>query len=595
MNKHYLVLTPIDAALLKDQAHLTFLGSWCINDNDFRAHTRIETLPYLWDSASKKIAAIEYCNQVYENSLEVLTKQLNSIHNTTENTQYYRTILGNWLLHFIHVTYDKYQCLKYALELYPNINIIILDNSQYYFTLDYNDFIQKICYDDRYNYQLYSQILASLKYGKESQYLQIPIEQPSHYVIKTSFRSKIKTKIASYLSLISHFIHNKTITFTEPYLGSGEMTKIIVLFIKSKFKISFNDFKYPISLAYNIDHKTRQNELSLLATDEFQTILNQLLFKNLPCLFLECFTKFRNEILSLSVKQSNLYFTANALHGNNIFKFFVAEHNLNTKLISMQHGASYGTDYINVIENYEKSISANFLTTGWQDKTNTIPFLLPKLHKKYTVSKEYIFFAMTGMPRYLFRFELYPSASDYWGRYLNETINFLSAINNKEKLIIRPYPNKLYIELIKNKLSLNQLYNLKIDNFNTPFEQSLLKCRIFVSDHFGTSVLEALALNKPTIFFINPNVYKFRPYAQTFINDLIKCKILHISPESAAQHLNQFSLTIDDWWKTAEVQKARKKFCQHFAQTSEDWMDQWILKFNNFLDSSQEKELDERR
>ena len=99
-----------------------------------------------------------------------------------------------------------------------------------------------------------------------------------------------------------------------------------------------------------------------------------------------------------------------------------------------------------------------------------------------------------------------------------------------------------------------------------PLLPQLLNCRLLVLDHHGTTMLEALAANVPTICFWDPACW---PITAEFHNLLLKlgeAGIWHSSAEDAAVHVVKVWADPAAWWKDAKTQEARLEFMQHFAR-----------------------------
>ena len=80
--------------------------------------------------------------------------------------------------------------------------------------------------------------------------------------------------------------------------------------------------------------------------------------------------------------------------------------------------------------------------------------------------------------------------------------------------------------------------DLAVEDWSTPFLQSLERCRVYVADHLETTYIEALAANKPTILFYDPAQYRIREEAKPYYDGLASAGILHTDPESAAATLD---------------------------------------------------------
>ena len=115
---------------------------------------------------------------------------------------------------------------------------------------------------------------------------------------------------------------------------------------------------------------------------------------------------------------------------------------------------------------------------------------------------------------------------------------------------------------------------MKIDD-EVSFYKSLFKSRIFVSDSLGTSFLESMQSNTPTVIFINKNSYLFRDNFLKHISYLRKAKILFFSPVDAANHINQVYNNIDNWWNSDITKKIRNNFCLEHSLTSSSWINDW--------------------
>src|SRR5207249_1139558 len=58
--------------------------------------------------------------------------------------------------------------------------------------------------------------------------------------------------------------------------------------------------------------------------------------------------------------------------------------------------------------------------------------------------------------------------------------------------------------------------DVKIETWDISFQESLANCRLYVCDHLSTTFAEALAANKPTILFWNPQSNQLRAEAQPY-------------------------------------------------------------------------------
>ena len=106
----------------------------------------------------------------------------------------------------------------------------------------------------------------------------------------------------------------------------------------------------------------------------------------------------------------------------------------------------------------------------------------------------------------------------------------------------------------------------------------LKQSRLFVGTYNATTYLETFVADFPTILFWNPDYWELRPSAQSFFDELRAAEILHDTPESAAQKVNEVYDAPAEWWKTPEVQAAKNRFCEQYAKSSPNWIREWKAK-----------------
>ncbi|MDX4063848.1 LIC12162 family protein [Aliarcobacter skirrowii] len=567
-----LATTALDSFWEEDK-NLVALGEWCkINTS----HKFIDTVPYIWNNSSKKVDAINYTLNVYDILIEELTVLLNLFHGISQSRIYWELIIGNWLMTFIQAVYNRYLTIRDFISLYPDFSTVLLDKSSYITPMEYNDFTNRVTQSDVYNLQLYSQILDYLNYDfKTKKY------HNNQILSLKSSRNNFKKKLL--FKILNSFSIGSDITITSPYFDHG-LISYLNLYLKSKCKVCYDDFEDDFEFKFIINkndrnHLFKDNQRG----DEFISLLYNLFAVNFPILFLEGYKDFYNFVSKLEKPKSKLFATTNALHGNYIYKFYMAKEHKNIKIVSIQHGGNYGTDIISSAEYYEKNVSDYFFTFGWGAKENDINCSHEKINIKFNSKKDGdIVFISTGDPRYDFRINIVYTSSLVKTDYIPTIENFLKNITNLDLFLYRPYSKDYGFKISENIKK--KFPSLRIENDRLKLKDRLKKSRLLISDHFGTSVLETLAQNYPTVIFLNRLHFKFRK--PEIISLLEDAKILFYDEVAAAKHINNINEDIDSWWLSPKVQKAREKFCYYYARTSDDWAEDWMKEFNNILEEN---------
>ena len=100
------------------------------------------------------------------------------------------------------------------------------------------------------------------------------------------------------------------------------------------------------------------------------------------------------------------------------------------------------------------------------------------------------------------------------------------------------------------------------------------RSRLAVHNYLGTSWLETLAMDIPTLAFYDRDTYAFRDEAFPLVKELERVGILHASGGGAAAMLKDVRRDVEGWWRNPELQSARVAFCERYARFSPHWKDE---------------------
>jgi putative transferase (TIGR04331 family) len=109
---------------------------------------------------------------------------------------------------------------------------------------------------------------------------------------------------------------------------------------------------------------------------------------------------------------------------------------------------------------------------------------------------------------------------------------------------------------------------VEVDLGSVGLNETLSRNRMAVVTYNETTVPNNLMAGYPTIIFWDSKYEQLNLRANKFYEQLLSAKILHYSPESAAQHISDIWENVDLWWTSEEVIQAREIFCKNFARRS---------------------------
>ena len=310
------------------------------------------------------------------------------------------------------------------------------------------------------------------------------------------------------------------------------------------------------------------------------------MIKNLPLIYLEGYSDAKKLSKNNNWPQDPKYiYSSNAFIYDDIFKFWLAEkkENFKTKFISGQHGGVFFISKTHFHEDHQKSISDNIVTWGYSEKNNYFKplynFIIKKNKFSFFSKSNKILFIQYSTPRFSTILNS-TYAGPQHAYYIDEQLVFLNNLNKNvlDNIVIRPYHFDFGW---KNIERFQNVYpNIKIDNISNIYN-SFKNTKLVVSTLNGTSFLESLSLNLPTIIFFNKNYDQINNNAKSYFKVLEEAGIFFSNPELASIHINKIFNNIDMWWKSHLVQAAVNHFCNRFSRRSKDPLKDMANIFSN--------------
>ncbi len=548
-----------------------FLGEWC------RRYTRREVwnlmdfkvVPFHWNDRKKLMDDYLILQNLYENVLVELSTKLNELHKTNHSLKYWRIVLGPWLGYFMHILFDRWQMLKFAIENYNISKVYVLKKDiSFCVPNDMSSFIEKfVC--DEWNESIYG-LLLKLCWVDNIKIIEIPCTINR----KTNTNSRFQLK-----QLLKKAIHYFNLQYNR-LLSKNDLFFFISSYIplRTELKLQIRLGQFPkiwrTNMAQQSELEPSKREWVFSKSGDkntFEHVARNFIPKHIPASYLEGYKNLSQIPKKLKWPISPLaVFTSNSFYSNEIFKIWVANKTEGkTQLIIGQHGGHYGISKFSFEEDHETTIADHWLSWGWRNTKN--PKIKPAINFK-TIEKKYIKYnpngglLMVGMtlPRYSYQLFAAPISSQ-WLEYFKEQKRFAMAlpINIRKKMLVRLHKEDYGWDQIErwkdSKIKIN------LDEGKSDINSLIRKSRLYLSTYNATTYLESLSLNMPTIIFWKPEHWELNMHGKKYAELLIKEKILHFTPESAAQHVTKVWNNLEKWWQSKSVQKARLIFCEEYS------------------------------
>lgn len=564
--KRILLVTSLkdkDKSFLKKPLLATNAGCIKYSEKDF-INSDLIILKNHWKKKNLSKRFI-YIDKIYKNYLIKIADFLNRTHKVNYSVYYWKIILGPWLRRFIFIIYDRWQNIRLIKKNFKITYVKINNYSEKDFLFnDYNDFDYKI-HTDKWNNVIYHQIIQYLKYFNVKKFN--TISQKNESIKKKNLLSIFFFRISKFFSL---FVRNKDSFFIGTYFS-----KIDLLFLKLKlrqipfFPEEFIKLKFKKNIKFRINKKKKYK-------DTFELILDSLILKNLPKIYLEGYKKTIKFINTLSwPKMPRFIYTSNSFFNDDVFKIYLAEkkRRYNTKLITGQHGGGFFTSKYYFNQDLQFDISDFVLTWGFKKKLSNkfVPmFNFLKVNKKKLnyVNNDNLLFIDYEFTRFPYGLGLNMFQDSKHLELLEDRFIFLKKINKSilNSTIIKMYHTD-YGWSTKERYYDKQI-KCKFVSRNDNFLKLLNASKICVTNINSTIYLQSLNLNHPTVVFFNKNIDLVNEEFLLSLKNLEKVGIVFFKPEEAANHVNLIWNSADSWWNSKKVQNAVNYFCNKHSKRS---------------------------
>lgn len=505
-----------------------------------------------------------YTNIIYNYYLNKISIKLNEIHKVQYSNDYWKVIIGPWLIRFVSIIYDRVRSIELAKKnkiLYVKINNYSKEDYEFNDIIDFYNNITS----DNWNNIIYHQIIKTLKYCPIKTFTCIKEKKTEN---KKNIKQKLIFIISKLTNLFYFFIRKNDIFFIKTYFG----TKISFF-----LQLCLLQFPYIANeeIRLRFDRRKRVISFNKKKSNKIIYLLDRLIPKHIPKIYLEGYKNTLKFIDRLPwPKQPKFIYSSNSFLNDDIFNIYLAEkkRRYKTKFISGQHGGGYFSSKYNFNQKLQFDISDFFLT--WGHKYNRSNKYIPMFN---FLNNKKVNFRKNGRLLFIdYEFSRFPCGigltifmQNKHLQSLEDRFNFFKKINSK---IINFSTIKMTTEDFGWKTK--ERYESKgiICNFakrNDNLFELLAQSRICVSNINSTVYLQTLDINFPTIIFLNKNIELMNKEFLLSLNNLRDAGVVFYTPQEAANQVNLVWDSVDDWWNSKKVQNSVSIFCNKHTNRSE--------------------------
>ncbi len=560
------LITTADERTWKFDRPVLFLGEWC----------RLYDRRHVWSGMDAEVAA-PYARAIDQRKrdlafTEALTRRLlddtavalNAFHGTSHATRYWNIVLGHWLRRFADTVFNRFATIEQALA---NHEVDGWSPAPPLTGLPTHDSLAFIyaCNDDSWNHRVCARILEFLGVtagAAPEAAAEVPVDTGPPRPRTSPARARLS---AGFLSLLRR---RTDAVIAQTYLGRrGEVALAVSLGQAPQL------WRTPEVEAVAPSATARQQLMAGRADGTgVERLARMLLPWALPTCFLEGHAGVVRQAAALGWPECPRFvFTSNSFDTDEVFKVWCAQQAASgTPYFAGQHGSNYGTHfYAGNAAWPERAAPDRFLSWGWTDGT---PIVVPAFNFKTPRAR--VTHPSDGgllLMQDTISHRTTPWDTDVeFAEYYEQQFRFVAALPAaiRELLTVR-----LHVAHTTTRWSDAQRWRDRCpavarDAGTTPFRELAGRSRLVVHTYDSSGMLEMMAADVPLLCFWPAGLDHVLPAARPAFERLSAAGIIIDAPEAAAAAIAGIWDDVGGWWRSPEVQTARRGFCDQFSRTT---------------------------
>ena len=312
---------------------------------------------------------INYTLDLKNRILPVLVDELKLFHKMDLPDKFWFFLIDQWLINFLHVTYDRWLNLNAKCKN-NNFYTKILNIDKSFVIPNEINYSKRFFKEDLWNHYIYGEIIKFTKIVPFEIIYQ-HVEDINKKIYKNYLNeNSYKQKLYDSIFFLSKFFYNSKKEFKILFINN--------LNIKFQFKVYLKYNQFPTILKFSKPPKSknllsdfRNKELNFKKLNYFESFISKIILNNLPKTLIENFNiqlDFSKNFYSRF--KSKTYFISQMEIADSA-RFFVASETTKKKIL-YQHGGGYGLLKYQFREISEINVSDYYFTFGWNSNNAQI-------------------------------------------------------------------------------------------------------------------------------------------------------------------------------------------------------------------------------
>lgn len=557
---------------IPDNEQVVFLGPWCTSQETAVAGS------WQFDgyATPDKRAKLEYkSREISESIFPDLVSALNKLHGQDIPAEFWSRTVKLWLEIFTDVVYQRWDCITEAISTasFSRAAQVVTHNSQLVPKTRLE--LQRLVNSHQWNHTIFAEILNFLDFPQDDP---LPGEFPHHseYLKSDHFNPKrgLVKRLASRLN--NAMARRNKYMITQTYLPRKEEIRLAIRLRTLPFK--WQDVALD-ELAINSNSRERV-EIKTSESRNAEQFIRKIISQHIPMLYVEHYQSVSKIFTKKSLpSRPTTIFTSNLHMASEQFLLWMSHKALNgTRLVIGQHGGVHGMSKYDSQEfRHEMQIADSYLSWGWSSSANksVVPSfaLINASSNDHRTTHSSLRSSLLLVVDSTYR---YPSPNRGVNGPLVQYLDNCFALTEhlspevRDKTCVRLYHEHEYFDNDQGPIWSNRFPNLNINTGHTAMEQHRDHARIVLCTSIGTTYIETIHRNVPTVIFLDPTISPLKSEHDEIFKLMEQSGVLHYSAKSTAEHINLVWNQVDEWWQSRPVHDSITKFSNLFNRTTTD-------------------------
>ncbi len=552
-----------------------FLGEWC------RIYSRRSgwgaldavVVPYHWCGRAKVESDRVYLRELHERLIVELAAKLNEIHGVEHGIRYWRILVGPWLGYFTQTLFDRWEQIQLAVSSFNVSETVVLEGlADARCASDMADYLG-LGNSWQWNHHLSAEILTGFTDvgvrfidSSGSGIAPTPVDQDPPF--SPIHRAAIwGSKVLRLFSRSSDFV------VTNAGLQSAKTEMLLQL------KLGQLPVLRSVESVDWGKSDSSQREWILDPGESvqsgFEQCLRSLIPRFIPVSHLEGYRSLARQAEDLPwPSQPAAIFTSASHFFDDVFKAWCAERvEQGSPLVIGQHGGHVGVGW-SFNHDHQLAIADTFLSWGWSDPDEPRVRRLgmmkdPVLDESSRSQASRVVLVMGNETTQVASLSSSALSSQFLD-YMGDQARFIEALDRRVRKVLLIRLSRYDRDWCFGNRLADQFPDVELDDGFRPVLDLLGDARLYVATNNGTTFLESMFLNVPTVMFWNTDLWGLTSMARSSFDRLSAAGVFFEDPTRAAEHISEIWDDVSSWWEAPDVREAVEEFSFQFCRRSPD-------------------------